>query len=66
MSRPASRCLDLDPRDDSFVQSPDPAYHEIRARSPFFFWEEYSFWWSPSTGSSALLRDRRFGRQILQ
>jgi unspecific monooxygenase len=66
MSRPAARSLDLDPRDDSFVQNPYPAYHEIRARSPFFFWDQYGFWCAASHRLvSALLRDRRFGRQIL-
>jgi unspecific monooxygenase len=66
MTRPPSRSVDLDPRDDSFVQNPYPAYHEIRARSPFFFWEQYGFWCAASHRLvSALLRDRRFGRQIL-
>ena len=60
------RRLDLDPRDDGFVQNPYLAYHEIRARSPFFFWEQYGFWCAASHRLvSALLRDRRFGRQIL-
>src|SRR4051794_39992944 len=66
MSRPDPRHLDLDPREASFVQKPYPAYHEIRARSPFFFWEQYGMWCAASHRLvSALLRDRRFGRQIL-
>jgi unspecific monooxygenase len=66
MSTADLRLLDLDPRADSFVQNPYPAYHEIRARSPFFFWEQYGFWCASSHRLvSALLRDRRFGRQIL-
>ncbi len=56
----------LDPRDPAFVQDPYAAYHEIRARTPVFFWEEYGHWCACGHDMvSALLRDRSFGRQIL-
>lgn len=62
----ASRRVDLDPRNPAFVQDPYPAYREIRARTPVFFWEQYGFWCAAGHDVvSALLRDRRFGRQIL-
>lgn len=58
--------VDLDPRDPAFVQDPYAAYREIRARAPVFFWEQYGFWCAAGHDTvSALLRDRRFGRQIL-
>jgi unspecific monooxygenase len=58
--------VDLDPRDPAFVQDPYAAYREIRAGAPVFFWEQYGFWCAAGHDVvSALLRDRRFGRQIL-
>jgi unspecific monooxygenase len=56
----------LDPRDPAFFNDPYPAYHAIRARTPAFFWEDYGFWcFAAHADVAALLRDRRFGRQIL-
>jgi cytochrome P450 len=61
-----TRSVDLDPRDAQFVQTPYPAYHAIRAVLPAFKWEQYGHWCFASHDDvSALLRDRRFGRQIL-
>jgi cytochrome P450 len=61
-----TRSVDLDPRDAQFVQNPYPAYHAIRAVLPAFKWEQYGHWCFASHDDvSALLRDRRFGRQIL-
>ncbi len=58
--------VDLDPRDPAFVQDPYAAYHEIRARAPVFYWQQYGLWCAAGHDVvSALLRDRRFGRQIL-
>ena len=73
MTQPASLQIDaatrrvrLDPRDAAFFQNPYPAYEAIRAASPTFFWEEYGHWCCLGHAEvSALLRDRRFGRQIL-
>jgi len=63
---PKSRRVRLDPRDPKFFGDPYPAYAAIRAETPAFFWEDYGFWCFASHADvSALLRDRRFGRQIL-
>jgi cytochrome P450 len=61
-----SRSVNLDPRDAQFVQNPYPAYHAIRAQLPIFKWEQYGHWcFATHADVNALLRDRRFGRQIL-
>jgi cytochrome P450 len=60
------RRVSLDPRDPGFFNDPYPAYRVIREAAPTFFWEQYGFWcFSRHSEVSALLRDRRFGRQIL-
>jgi len=60
------RRVSLDPRDPAFFGDPYPAYREIQAATPVFFWEEYGHWcFCRHADVSALLRDRRFGRQIL-
>jgi cytochrome P450 len=62
----ARRHVSLDPRDPAFFRDPYPAYRAIRAATPVFFWENYGFWcFSAHADVAALLRDRRFGRQIL-
>lgn len=62
----AARRVWLDPRDPSFFQNPYPAYRAIQAEAPVFYWEQYSHWcFARHADVSALLRDRRFGRQIL-
>ncbi len=61
-----TRSVNLDPRDAQFVQNPYPAYHAIRAACPAFKWEQYGHWcFAAHEDVTALLRDRRFGRQIL-
>ncbi len=61
-----TRSVDLDPREPQFYQNPYPAYHAIRDRLPVFKWEQYGYWcFARHEDVSALLRDRRFGRQIL-
>ena len=61
-----SRSVQLDPRDTQFYENPYPYYHRIRAEIPVFKWEEYGHWcFSRHEDVNALLRDRRFGRQIL-
>ncbi|MGL4441037.1 MAG: cytochrome P450 [Bosea sp. (in: a-proteobacteria)] len=58
--------VNLDPRDVAFVQDPYPVYDTVRAIGPAFFWEQYGHWCFASHDAvSALLKDRRFGRQIL-
>jgi cytochrome P450 len=62
----ARRRVQLDPRDPGFFADPYPAYAAIRAAAPAFFWEDYGFWcFAAHADVSALLRDKRFGRQIL-
>ncbi len=61
-----ARTLALDPRDPVFFQDPYPAYRAMHERAPVFFWREYGYWcFARHEDVSALLRDRRFGRQIL-
>ncbi len=60
------RRVRLDPRDLAFFADPYPAYAAIRAAVPAFFWEDCGFWcFAAHRDVSALLRDKRFGRQIL-
>jgi cytochrome P450 len=61
-----SRSVDLDPRAAQFFNDPYPAYDTIRAQTPVFKWEQYGHWcFARFEDVNALLRDRRFGRQIL-
>ena len=57
----------LNPRDPDFFNDPYGAYHATRAAMPVFIWEDYGYGcFARYADVSALLRDRRFGRQILQ
>jgi cytochrome P450 len=61
------RRVRLDPRDTDFVNDPYPAYAAIREAAPAFFWEDYGFWcFVRFADVSALMRDRRFGRKIVE
>ncbi len=61
-----TRSVNLDPRDAQFVQNPYAAYKLLHAACPAFKWEQYGHWcFAAYEDVSALLRDRRFGRQIL-
>ncbi|MEL6817850.1 MAG: cytochrome P450 [Pseudomonadota bacterium] len=54
------------PRDHRFVQNPYKFYARMHAVGPVFFWEEYNkVAFAGYEAVDALLRDRRFGRQIL-
>ena len=60
------RSVDLDPREAQFYENPYPVYHELRQKVPAFKWEQYGYWcFAAHEDVNALLRDRRFGRQIL-
>jgi cytochrome P450 len=60
-----ARSVSLDPRDPRFFNNPYLAYHAIRAKTPIFKWEQYGYWcFARHEDVNALLRDRRFGRQI--
>ena len=58
--------VSIGPRDPDFVQNPYPFYAELRARCPVFHWEQLGHWcFAAYDDVNTLLRDRRFGRQIL-
>ena len=59
-------CVDLDPRNAQFVQNPYDQYAAIRAVCATFWWDQYGHWcFADYEDVNGLLRDRRFGRQIL-
>ena len=61
-----TRSVDLDPRDAQFYENPYPTYHVLRQSVPVFKWQQYDHWcFTSHEDVNALLRDRRFGRQIL-
>jgi len=61
-----SRLVNLDPRDPQFYENPYPTYRRLHEECPVFKWEQYGHWcFSKHENVNALLRDRRFGRQIL-
>jgi cytochrome P450 len=54
------------PTEPAFVQDPYPAYDRMREAGPAVFWEDYGFWCLTGFDAvNALLRDRRFGRDVL-
>ncbi|HEV7308789.1 cytochrome P450 [Ensifer sp.] len=61
-----TRRVSIDARNPAFFRAPLAAYAEIHAQCPTFFWEERQQWYFAGYDQvNALLRDRRFGRQIL-
>jgi len=55
-----------DPRDPAFYQDPYAFYARMHAQHPTFFWEQYGHWcFTEFKTVNALLRDKRFGRDIL-
>src|SRR5882724_85616 len=61
-----TRSVTLDPRETQFYANPYPIYRRLQAECPVFKWEHYGHWcFSRFDDVNALLRDRRFGRQIL-
>ncbi len=63
---PANRRASADPRDPEFFQNPYAFYDRLHATNPAFFWDEYGHWcFAGFKDVSALLRDKRFGRDIL-
>lgn len=54
------------PREPGFYSDPQPLYRRLRGEPGPWFWEEYGFpVFARHAEVSALLRDRRFGRQVL-
>lgn len=63
---PADRSQSANPRDPAFYQNPYAFYDRLHAGHNAFFWEEYGHWcFAGFKEVSALLRDKRFGREIL-
>ncbi len=61
-----TRFVQLDPREAQFYANPYPYYDRIREQVPVFRWEQYGHWcFARHEEVNGLLRDRRFGRQIL-
>lgn len=55
----------LNPRDPHFYNDPYPYYDALRALPQPFYWEDFNLWcFARWDDVNALLRDRRFGRQI--
>lgn len=62
----AKRCISIDVHNPDFFRAPSSAYAEIHAHCPAFYWSEREQWYFAGYDQvNALLRDRRFGRQIL-
>lgn len=56
----------LDPRDPAFVANPYPDYAQLRALGPAVTWDALGLTcFTRHAEVNALLRDRRFGRQVL-
>jgi unspecific monooxygenase len=63
---PATRRVSLDARDPAFYSDPNSTYAALHEACPTFYWEEQKQWFFTGYDHvNALLRDRRFGRQIL-
>lgn len=63
---PVTRRLSLDPRDPAFFHDPYAAYATVLAQTPVAYWEELGCWcFFGLEEVNRLLRDRRFGREIL-
>lgn len=62
----ADRHAVAQPRELAFYRDPYAFYDAVHAASPAFFWDDYGHWcFAGFKDVSALLRDKRFGRQIL-
>ncbi|MCB5201828.1 cytochrome P450 [Neorhizobium sp. T786] len=63
---PATRRVSLDGRNPAFYGDPNRVYALLHEHCPTFYWEEQRQWFFTGYDHvNALLRDRRFGRQIL-
>lgn len=55
-----------DPHERAFIDDPYAFYRKAHTEDPVFFWSDYGYWcFAGWDDVNALLRDRRFGRQIL-
>ncbi|TRL38495.1 cytochrome P450 [Rhizobium straminoryzae] len=63
---PSTRTVSLDARNPAFYGDPNRTYAALHAACPTFYWREQKQWFFCGYDHvNALLRDRRFGRQIL-
>ena len=63
---PATRHVSLNAGDPMFYRDPNVAYAALHAHCPTFYWEEQKQWFCCNYNLvNSLLRNRRFGRQIL-
>ncbi|WP_454849002.1 cytochrome P450 [Rhizobium binxianense] len=63
---PAARRVSLNGRNAAFYGNPNAVYAALHAHCPTFYWEEQKQWFFTGYDHvNGLLRDRRFGRQIL-
>lgn len=62
----ANRRVSLNARDPAFYGNPNAVYAALHAECPTFYWEEQKQWYFVGYDHvNGLLRDKRFGRQIL-
>ncbi|MBW8789235.1 cytochrome P450 [Rhizobium leguminosarum] len=62
----ANRHVSLDGRNPAFYSNPNAVYAALHAHCPTFYWLEQKQWFFTGYDHvNGLLRDRRFGRQIL-
>lgn len=62
---PPNRRVSLNIRDPDFYQDPYPFYETLHQDCPVFHWTEPDLWtFTRHADVNAILRDRRFGRQI--
>ncbi|MVA58370.1 cytochrome P450 [Agrobacterium vitis] len=61
------RSVSLDTGHPGFFETPNAVYAMLHAQAPTFFWREQQQWFFTGYDLvNGLLRDKRFGRQILQ
>jgi cytochrome P450 len=60
------RSVSIDPTHPEFYNDPYAAYERIRSATPVFYWEEQKLWcFMNAADVGTILRDRRFGRELL-
>lgn len=63
---PVTRHVSLDGSDPAFYGNPNAVYAALHVHCPTFYWEQQKQWFVTGYDHvNGLLRDRRFGRQIL-
>ena len=63
---PAERRASAKPQNAAFYQDPYAFYADLHVQAPTFVWQDYGHWcFAGFKEVSALLRDKRFGREIL-